>query len=83
MNTAERHAWHRFREVMAKRQPEFDGQVPAVLLCVTAAPGAKGEVVDVQLDGAIALIMPPGFDPMQAVWLLERAAHELREGKIR
>jgi hypothetical protein len=86
---AERHAWHQFREVMARRQAEFDGQVPVALLCLAVCRGphrhadAGPSDVDVDLTGALAILRPPGTTPGMVADLLERAARELRAGTLR
>jgi hypothetical protein len=84
----ERHAWHRFREVMARRQPEFDGQVQIALLAVSVCHGrhdhsAEEGVVDIDLEGALAILRPQGTTPEMVADLLERAAREIRAGTLK
>lgn len=87
---SERHAWHRFREVMAARQAEFDGQVPVALLILGVCHGCdehptppvdEGQT-DVHLDAAIAVLRPPGMPLDLVIELFERTARELRDGSI-
>lgn len=94
MNQRERHAWHQFREVMARRQNEFDGQVPVALLILATCPGCEvccerklreGDIedsVDVHFTGAISVLRPPGMGAVEVADLFERTAHELRAGAI-
>jgi len=86
----ERHAWHQFREAMARRQVEYDGQVPVVLLCVAVCHGgeachgheARG-AVHIDFEGTLATLRPGGLGTDQVARLFERAAAELRSGRLR
>jgi hypothetical protein len=87
---AERHAWHHFREEMSRQQAAFDGQVPVALLCASVCHGPGhdpaipgGVEVDVDLMGALAILRPPGSTPAMVADLLERAAQEIRAGRLK
>jgi hypothetical protein len=92
MNQRERHAWHQFRETMAQRQNEFDGQVPVALLVLATCPGCdvcrerkrvEGDditAVDVHFDGMMSVLRPPGMKPAELAVMFERAAAMARRG---
>lgn len=88
---SERHAWHSFREVMARRQPEFDGQVPVALLILSACQGCdehpkatqEDDEVRVHLTDALTVLRPPGMTHEEVADLFARTADDIRAGRTR
>jgi hypothetical protein len=90
MNRAERHAWHTFREVMAERQPEFDGEVPVALLIMPACQGCdehpretrEPDEIRVHFDRLASVLRPPGMTHEQVAYVLDQTAKAIRNGKV-
>ena len=89
MNTAERHAWHTFREIMARRQHEFDGQVPVALVVASVCHGGAAchgadddESVCIDKTGHFVVLRPPGMTREEVAAMLDGLAARIRNGSM-